>query len=73
MEIFDLLEKINAMDKNNDYLVTKIAGDYVIVRINLPTDERYDIAFANTERRLRITLEGIYDEVKYHSERDIAI
>ena len=67
MEIFDLLEKINAMDKNNDYLVTKIAG---VVRINLPTDERYDIAFANTERRLRITLEGIYDEVKYHSERD---
>ena len=38
MEIFDLLEKINAMDKNNDYLVTKIAGDYVVVRINLPTD-----------------------------------
>lgn len=73
MEIFDLLEKINAMDKNNDYLVTKITGDYVVVRINLPTDERYDIAFANTERRLRITLEGIYDEVKYHSERDIAI
>ena len=70
MEIFDLLEKINAMDKNNDYLVTKIAGDYVVVRINLPTDERYDIAFVNTERRLRITLEGIYDEVKYHSERD---
>ena len=70
MEIFDLLEKINAMDKNNDYLVTKIAGDYVVVRINLSTDERYDIAFANTERRLRITLEGIYDEVKYHSERD---
>jgi len=26
MVIFDLLEKLVAMDKNNDYLVTKFAG-----------------------------------------------
>ena len=68
MVIFDLLEKLDAMDKNNDYLVTKFAGwHYVLRRINLETDEICN-DFVDTENMLRIMLEGIYNEVQSCSE-----
>jgi len=63
-KIFVTLEKLNKADHNNDYVVTKKAGEYIIIRLDSKNDEMWDVGFAKDEKRVLMVLDSILDTVE---------
>ena len=60
------IESMNKLDRENDYYITKKAGDYILIKVD-KNGYVWDIGFANCEKMIRKVIMGIYGELWYTS------
>lgn len=65
-EMMKVLESMNRLDCENDYFITKEAGDYVLIRVD-KNDYVWRIGFADCELKIRKVIMRIYGELWYKS------
>lgn len=60
------IESMNKLDRENDYFITKKAGDYILIKVD-KNGYVWDIGFDNCEERIRKVIMRIYGELWYKS------
>lgn len=60
------LESMNKLDRENDYFITKEAGEYILIKVD-KNGYVWDIGFANDEVMIRKVIMRIYGELWYKS------
>ena len=60
------LESMNKLDRENDYFITKKAGDYILIKVD-KNGCVWGIGYANCELMIRKVIMGIYGELWYKS------
>ena len=60
------LERMNKLDQENDYFITKEAGDYILIKVD-KNGYVWDIGFDNCEERISKVIMRIYGELWYKS------
>lgn len=60
------IESMNKLDHENDYFITKKAGEYILIKVD-KNGCVWRIGFANCELMIRKVIMGIYGELWYKS------
>ena len=60
------IESMNKLDRENDYFITKKAGDYILIKVD-KNGYVWRIGFANCEKMIRRVIMGSYGELLYKS------
>jgi len=60
------IESMNKLDRENDYFITKKAGEYILIKVD-KNGYGWKMGFANCEVMIRKIIMGIYGELWYKS------
>ena len=60
------IESMNKLDRENDYFITKKAGDYILIKVD-KDGYAWNMGFANCEIMIRKIIMCIYGELWYKS------
>ena len=61
-KMMEVIESMNNLDWENDYFITKEAGDYILIKVD-KNGCVCGIGSANCEERIRKVIMGIYGEL----------
>lgn len=61
-KMMEAIESMNKLDQENDYFITKKAGDYILIKVD-KNGYVWDIGFANCELMIRKIIMCIYGEL----------
>ena len=61
-KMMEVIESMNNLDRENDYFITKKAGDYILVKVD-KNGYAWRIGFANCELMIRKVIMDVYDEL----------
>ena len=65
-KMMEAIESMNKLDRENDYFITKKAGEYILIKVD-KNGHVWNIGFANCEVMIRKFIMGIYGELWYKS------
>lgn len=65
-KMMEAIESMNKLDWENDYFITKKAGDYILIKVD-KNGCVWTMGFANCEVKIRKVIMRIYGELWYKS------
>ena len=65
-KMMEAIESMNKLDRENDYYITKKAGDYILIKVD-KNGCVWGIGYANCEVMIRKVIMRIYGELWYTS------
>lgn len=65
-KMMEVIESMNKLDRENDYFITKKAGEYVLIKVD-KNGCVWRIGLANCEKMIRKVIMSTYGELWYKS------